>query len=108
MALALEGLFQGERRCYHALIALTVSLLHIWELKGFYMFLSWTYTVSQARQGQCDCLSSQKLQYQNLLHMFRPSLGLGLGLVERLDAAIFSELKSLTLLSTTFQDPYSL
>ena len=49
----------------------------------------------------------QKLKYQDLLHMLRQNLGIGL--VERLNlSAIFSELKSLTLLSTTLEDPYSL
>ena len=71
--------------------------------------LSWTYTVSQDRQGQYDCPSSQKLKFQDQLHMFRSNLGIGLGLVERLNlSATFSEPKSLTLLSTTFEDPYSL
>ena len=77
--------------------------------QGLLPVLSMTYTVSQVRQGQYDGVSSQKPRYQDLLHMFRPNLGIGLGLFERLNLlTIFSELKSLTLLPTTFEDPYSL
>ena len=77
--------------------------------QGILLVLSWTYTVSQAQQGQYDFLSSQKLKYQDLLHISRSNLGIGLGLFETLNlSAIFSELKSLTLLPTTFEDPYSL
>ena len=111
-----EGLFKGERRCYRAFIVFNTMQHAVCHISGVPSGNSETFTCLELNlygtSGSARVsmiLLSQKLNCQSLLHMSRPNLGIGLGLVERLHlSAAFSELRSLTLLFMTFQDPYSL
>ena len=103
-----------EQRCSHVPISYLPSVCQVFRNSRTFARSELSGLPSQAWQGVYNCLWSQKLKYEDLLHdMSRPHLGISQELVEELRellnmSVILSEPKTLTLSSTTLENLYSL